>query len=75
MSFIFFIFENEFLILKTNLDDFLILKNHFLTSANEFLILKKYILFIITKVHFLILEKKVSNIKIDFPVLQKIFLY
>ena len=54
MSFIFFILENEFLILKTNLDDFLILKNHFLTLENEILILKKYILFIITEVHFLI---------------------
>ena len=56
MSFIFFISENEFFILKMNLDDFLILKNHFLTLENEFLILKKYILLIITEVHFLILE-------------------
>ena len=75
MSLIFFIFENEFLILKTNLDDILILKNHFLTLENEFLILKEFILFIITEVHFLTLEKKDSNIKIDFPVLQNIFLY
>ena len=29
----------------------------------------------LTKVHFLILEKKVSNIKIDFLVLQSVFLY
>ena len=42
MSFIFFILENEFLILKMKMDDFLILKNHFLTLENEFLILKIY---------------------------------
>ena len=66
MSFIFFIFENEFLILKTNLADFLILKIHFLTLENEFLILKKYILFIITEVHFLILEKKFLILKLIF---------
>ena len=47
MPFIFFILENEFLILKMNLGDFLIIKNHFLTLENEFLI---------TEVHFLILE-------------------
>ena len=46
MSFIFFILENEFLISKTNLDDLLILTNHFLTLENEFLILKKYISFL-----------------------------
>ena len=36
MSFIVFMLENEFLILKINLDDFRILKNHFLTLENEF---------------------------------------
>ena len=40
MLFIFFILENKFVILKMYLDDFLILKNHFLTLENEFLILK-----------------------------------
>ena len=34
MSFIFFILENEFLILKTNLDDFLTLENEFLILKN-----------------------------------------
>ena len=56
MSFIFFILENEFLILKMNFDDFLILKKKFIALENEFLILKKYLLFIITEVHFLTLE-------------------
>ena len=47
MSFIFFILENEFLILKMNLDYFLILKkNHFLTLENEFLILKIYLFYL-----------------------------
>ena len=36
MSFIFFISENKLLILKMNLSDFHILKNHFLTLENEF---------------------------------------
>ena len=54
MPFIFFILENEFLILKMNLDDFLIIKNHFLTLENEFLI---------TEFHFLILEKKFLILK------------
>ena len=75
MSFIFFIFENEFLILKTNWDDFLILKNHFLTLENEFLILKKIYPFYNNRSSFSYIRKKVSNIKIDFPVLQNIFLY
>ena len=74
MSFIFFIFENEFLILKTNLDDFLILKNHFLTLENEFLILKKYILFIITEVHFLILEKKFLILKLISSITKYLFI-
>ena len=34
MLFIFFILENKFVILKMYLDDFLILKNHFLTLKN-----------------------------------------
>ena len=62
MSFIFFILKNEFLILKMNLDDFLILKNHFLTLENEFLILNIYP-FYNNRCSFYYIRKKVSNIK------------
>ena len=72
MSFIFLILENEFLILKMNLDDFLILKTHFLILENEFLILKIYP-FYNNRSSFSYIRKKVSNIKIHFQVLQNIF--
>ena len=58
MSFIFFILENEFVILKMYLDDFLILKKEFSHIRKRIFNIKKYLLFIITEVHFLILENK-----------------
>ena len=67
MSFIFFILENEFLILKMNVDDFLILKNHFLTLENEFLILKIY--------PFYNIRSSFSYIRKKFLILKFIFQY
>ena len=48
MSFIFFILENELM----NLDDFLILKESFSRIRKRIFNIKKYLLFIITEVHF-----------------------
>ena len=74
MSFIFFILENEFLILKTNLDDFLIFKKSFSHIRKRILILKKIYPFYNHRSSFSHIRTKVSNIKIDFSSITK-YLY
>ena len=72
----FFILENDFLILKTNLDDFLILKKSFSHIRKRIFNIKKKICpFYNNRNSFSYIRKKVSNIKIDFVLLYFTFQY